>query len=684
MLGYSCEERKDASVMDVPDLKHGSQSTSRSRTSSPVKVSELFRPKNLKRGFDVFNDSKAQSKPIEDEIYEDSPWYIKFAPVDINDVAIHKKKLGDVTAAFLNMLQDPKEHRVLLLTGPSGCSKSTVIKLLAENYIPRFRAKARMSAMNVNLVEDRDCINEYHSDMSLNNLSHMESFAEYLRQSKYLVGQNLSVLLVEDLPNVFQKDVRQWFQKLILQWLYSSEEILPPLVICLTECDISSDRNSVLNSYVGVDNFFIAETVLGREILNHPNLTRIKFNPINATLLKKHLKNICIKNSVTLKANDKWKDYNEYVTEISKTTGDIRSAISTLQFWATTSTKDNSQFLRENNITYFHAIGKVIYGSKDFDNTNDMVNDLVASNSGAIYTDNFQLGLLENYGTYNKGNFPISIATNILESFSQSDSMKNTPESLEYVTRNVCEQLKSVKTDESSRHGKTYFPREWKIRKLQNIFNFEMDDYNLISFHKYKSYNQYREISLYYGFYGPFIRKKRNYKKKSLKYYYDSLSKDIEQQKQILSKNYETFQIDEDVDIFERLGGEMKPVESEMGVESTDVEEQEKYSLSARLQSDRERKLRKLQDAVTVQEELESFGGDEVLDINVGFEEPIEDSDAEDSFGNFDDDGDDSMIEFLSQEPTNKTRMEQNKMLGNTNNSSNNDDVLSDSDLDDL
>lgn len=73
--------------------------------------------------------------------------------------------------------------------------------------------------------------------------------------------------------------------------------------------------------------------------------------------------------------------------------------------------------------------------------------------------------------------------------------------------------------------------------------------------------------------------------------------------------------------------------------------------------------------------EIDKFGGDEILNTNFGFEENIEDSsDNETENIELDDDADNSLIEFLSQQPPKVVERSQDKI----------DDNLSDSDLDDL
>lgn len=128
------------------------------------------------------------------------------------------------------------KHRILLLSGPSGCSKSTVIKELSKILVPKYRQNSNGTSLRSTPNEHK--VTEFRGDCIVNDLPQMESFSEFLKGARYLVMSNLSLILIEDLPNVFHIDTRRRFQQLILQWLYSSEPLLPPLVICITECEI--------------------------------------------------------------------------------------------------------------------------------------------------------------------------------------------------------------------------------------------------------------------------------------------------------------------------------------------------------------------------------------------------------------------------------------------------------------
>ena len=67
-------------------------------------------------------------------------WYDKFSPKRVDDIALHKKKIEEVRYYLEGMVSGKSDERILLLSGPAGCSKSTCVKLISDEIVPRYRA----------------------------------------------------------------------------------------------------------------------------------------------------------------------------------------------------------------------------------------------------------------------------------------------------------------------------------------------------------------------------------------------------------------------------------------------------------------------------------------------------------------------------------------------------------------
>lgn len=614
-----------------PGLKRSVSSlTSRINTWSSSKPSSPVRKKAKSAKPDVKNLETAIASDLEREEVFSTPWYQLYGPRTVIEVCLHKKKVTEVSEALQKLLQGESDTRILLLTGPSGCCKSTIVRQLANELIPKYRTTGSNS---LSVKHHGDCnVIEFENDANANGISYMTEFQEFLTQAKYRSGPNLSLILVEDLPNIFHPGTRKAFQDQLLQWLYMSSDALPPLVICLTECEIDHEDNKP-NAF-GVDYSLTAESILGKEILSHSRLKRIKFNPINTTLMKKTLMNLCIKNKATLMSTNKWPEKERVINEVARSTGDIRSGIMILQFWATSS-MDTPLPVRESFVSYFHAMGKVLHGSKDFEDDNEMINTLITNSKGHLSHENFSLGILENYSSFNKGRFTVKDAWEVTNSLSESDVMRTVPESLEYCMRKVRYTMGKARYEERT-HGKASFPREWKIALAQNEFKIKCEDYVNVSMYKYVEPRQFRDISLQYAFYDPLIKKARYYKQKSLLEY-------IAQVNGAPNQTLRGIQVDPRIDVLGRIGGEISLVNNQ----DNEIFEDDHRSI-ARQSIENLKKSRdvKLQELIELHELR--MGEDVELESEEIDDDPIIDSDENASTSNILED-DDSIFEILSQ-----------------------------------
>lgn len=712
MVGNASSLRGSRFLKSQTELWNSVQSLSPEKDDKSVKVK--IRPKKRKYhseepiDLSLIEDEEGEEgdgvdlKHQEDENYEYLPWYEKYAPNNLSDITIHKRKLKDVETVLNDMLSYSKDYRILLLTGPSGCSKSTLIKHLSQMMVPLYRKPHS----NVQLNDDSNSDNisyviEYENSLQLRGLGNMESFNDFLQRSKfYNSAFNLSVLFVDDLPNVFHYETRLMFQNIIREWLNGEGMRLPPLVICLTECEIENGNDKFTNGSVGINinNTYSAETIFTRDILDNPRLKRIKFNPINDTLMKKLLNNITQLEKPLLQKNNKWQQKNEYIKRlIYSGNGDIRSMLSSLQFWATSIQNDNDHnidndeiYLRNKSDSFFHGVGKIIYGSRDNDDIlrsdTDIIDEMLdisgESNSTLIFNDNFKLGILENYGSFKKGQLPVDVATDVIMALSENDALfgsSNNLEGLEYMMRKVRNKFSQYTTTEDKQrttgHGKFNFPREWKCRQRQQQFKVEAQDLQNVAFYKYNESLLVEDIISCTGYYSPYIRKKQDYKLKVIQHYMKNVGKK--------SNDINSLEVDDQIDILTRIGG---PFKNDNTLPTTDFKSEDdinnetERTLNALIRNKDERlnELVRMWEMRTIftNDAIESDFEDEFLD------DPLEDSDEEDmnDLLDGDDEDDDLIYEALSQQ---KPRL-QSSPIKDTPRRSETDDDEDDNEEDDI
>lgn len=106
------------------------------------------------------------------------------------------------------MISGTDHTKLLILTGPSGSSKSTTIKILANELINRSQALA---------LDSQEKWIEYN-DSTVEGTNQSDQFEEFINDAKYKIGSNLSVILVEELPNIFHSGTLAKFRNCIRNW----------------------------------------------------------------------------------------------------------------------------------------------------------------------------------------------------------------------------------------------------------------------------------------------------------------------------------------------------------------------------------------------------------------------------------------------------------------------------------
>jgi cell cycle checkpoint protein len=332
------------------------------------------------------------------------PWAERFAPVNLEELAVHKKKVADVRGWLESVMDGQVRQRLLVLKGAAGTGKTTAVQLLAK-------------AMDCEILEWRNPVGSVaSSDGSVSMAAQFEEFigrggrfgqldifSEALPASSNLdtkpLDRRKSWILVEEFPNTFTRSstALQSFRSSVLQYLASNTPSLSmmynksttkgpvtPLIMVISETLLTTSTASA--------DSFTAHRLLGPEILQHPGVTVIEFNAIAPTLLAKALELVVVKES---RKSGRRRTPGPMVLKRLGEIGDIRSAIGSLEFlcvrgddggdWGgkvsfgkgKKSAKDSIPMTkmeqeslelvtrREASLGIFHAVGKVVYNKRD-------------------------------------------------------------------------------------------------------------------------------------------------------------------------------------------------------------------------------------------------------------------------------------------------------------------------------
>lgn len=344
------------------------------------------------------------------------PWAERFAPQNLEELAVHTRKVADVRGWLETVMAGKSRQRLLILKGAAGTGKTTTVQLLAKS-------------MEAEVLEWRNPIGSMNDGEGGGFVSVTQQFEDFLgRGGKFRqldifddsggskvksesdsrpLDHRKSLMLVEEFPNTFTKSstILQGFRSAILTYLAAntptqaqyyaglkSSDPVIPLVMVISE--------NLLTTTSAAADSFTAHRLLGPEILHHPAVNVIEFNPIAPTFLQKALELVVIKES---RKSGRRKTPGPLVLKRLGEIGDVRSAIGSLEFlclqgddadWGAnvnfaggkgkrgkkdvslTKMEEESLELvtrREASLGIFHAVGRVVYNKREAEPSNEVL-----------------------------------------------------------------------------------------------------------------------------------------------------------------------------------------------------------------------------------------------------------------------------------------------------------------------
>ncbi|KAL4993560.1 Rad17 cell cycle checkpoint protein-domain-containing protein [Aspergillus recurvatus] len=322
------------------------------------------------------------------------PWAQRYAPLNLDELAVHKRKVGDVEQWLSDALAGKVQRNLLVLKGPAGSGKTTTISLLSKKLnfnILEWKSPSKSPYASKDYVSLGVQFDGFLSRGHIFGSLDLDGHHSLQVPMKNNHATQRRVILIEEFPTMAGRNatVLAAFRLSILRYLsmnappsrnaYGREVGIPPIVMIVSETFLSSE--SPFNNLT-------AHRLLGRELYNHPRTTIIEFNSIAPTFMHKAL-------NLVLKKSSRQPCGNHALTQsmienISKL-GDIRNAIASLEFlclgsgnrsyWSdptvktrrTTRTRKKNSAVesevreiaqRETSLGLFHAVGKIIYNKR--------------------------------------------------------------------------------------------------------------------------------------------------------------------------------------------------------------------------------------------------------------------------------------------------------------------------------
>jgi cell cycle checkpoint protein len=396
----SDEDRKtqlDVKPVFNPGTKRKSESLDDGFVSSNPRGSQKF----LRTLPTANGSSSATSIAVPQEL---RPWTDQYSPVDLEELAVHKKKVQDVSDWISKVTAGKDRKRLLVLKGGAGAGKTTTVQLLAQKL--GLKLTEWRNPDTAGRAEGQASIAAQFEDfISRTSIFGALQFGSETKSDRNETAEPHRIILVEEFPNTFSRSssTLQSFRNAVLHYLAAATPSIdsmfarktgpqPPVVPVIL---IISE--SLLSTSTAAADSFTAHRLLGPEILNHAGTTAIEFNPIAPTFMSKALDLVLKKEAKT--SGRKFIPGPAVLKHLSET-GDVRSAISALEFfclhqgdandWSgkiqtlkpkkkpidpaiTTMEKQTLEMItqRESTLGIFHSVGKVVYNKREVPPTMD-------------------------------------------------------------------------------------------------------------------------------------------------------------------------------------------------------------------------------------------------------------------------------------------------------------------------
>lgn len=308
----SCPAKQDTTNSSW-SRKPSSDDLGSSRANVNSSINSYF---SSSKGSSIKISSSKKRPTVETELWSD-----KHAPKSQADLAVHKKKIGEVEFWIQkHLIEQNKLPPILLLTGPSGVGKTATVQALSHDL--QFQIQEWINPLTTS--SDQSFTDQFSEDRSfkyVSSESQMSLFQQFLlRANKYntlgIFGDNVSsrrIILVEEFPNVFYRDAST-FHDIIRKYMKIGK---CPLVFIVSDSTKGESNERLL---------------FPKDLQQELNIENICFNAVAPTSMMKVLTKIATVESSQGAHRFTLPSKSVIESIAMSSAGDIRGAINALQF----------------------------------------------------------------------------------------------------------------------------------------------------------------------------------------------------------------------------------------------------------------------------------------------------------------------------------------------------------------